>query len=235
MGPENGRSTRSCNATQGWRNKPIQRRDPNVETLRINAALQRRAIHIIESLPNEYTAEIHWPCCGDRIGDTGSSKNWRCTVRTALCLRCWLTQDRDAAEDLVQETLLKALKGFSSFQQGSNFRAWIHRILRNTFSLRKPGSRRLSHWTRRTTHSGTSTSITPESLFSRVSLRSVERALINCRYTFRVVCFATLRVELPGISLAVAFLWHCYVAPLARAQSLARALTAKQEGLGDDV
>src|SRR5882762_1558006 len=45
----------------------------------------------------------------------------------------WLTQDRSEAEDLVQETYAKALRGFSSFQPGTNFRAWIYRILRNTF------------------------------------------------------------------------------------------------------
>jgi RNA polymerase sigma-70 factor (ECF subfamily) len=31
---------------------------------------------------------------------------------------CWLTQNRDEAEDLVQETYAKALKGFSSFPVG---------------------------------------------------------------------------------------------------------------------
>jgi RNA polymerase sigma-70 factor (ECF subfamily) len=41
----------------------------------------------------------------------------------------WLTHDREEAEDLVQETYSKALKGFPSFQQGTNFRAWIYRIL----------------------------------------------------------------------------------------------------------
>lgn len=46
---------------------------------------------------------------------------------------CWLTHDRAEAEDLVQETFVKALKGFGSFRQGTNFRAWIYRILRNTF------------------------------------------------------------------------------------------------------
>jgi RNA polymerase sigma-70 factor, ECF subfamily len=51
----------------------------------------------------------------------------------------WLTQDRSEAEDLVQETCLKALKGFASFQQGTNFRAWMYRILRNTFLTSRTG------------------------------------------------------------------------------------------------
>ena len=52
---------------------------------------------------------------------------------------CWLTQDRQEAEDLVQETYAKALKGFSSFQPGTNFRAWIYRILRNAFLSSRTG------------------------------------------------------------------------------------------------
>src|SRR4029077_12854757 len=51
----------------------------------------------------------------------------------------WLTQNRDEAEDLVQETYVKALKGFSTFQLGTNFRAWIYRILRNTFLTSRSG------------------------------------------------------------------------------------------------
>jgi RNA polymerase sigma-70 factor (ECF subfamily) len=45
----------------------------------------------------------------------------------------WLTQERSEAEDLVQETYVKALRGFSGFQPGTNFRAWMFRILRNSF------------------------------------------------------------------------------------------------------
>ena len=45
----------------------------------------------------------------------------------------WIARDSDDAEDLVQETYLKALRGFASFQPGTNFRAWIFQILRNTF------------------------------------------------------------------------------------------------------
>ncbi len=51
----------------------------------------------------------------------------------------WLTQNRSEAEDLVQETYVKALKGFSSFQPDTNFRAWIYRILRNTFLTSRTG------------------------------------------------------------------------------------------------
>lgn len=51
----------------------------------------------------------------------------------------WLTQDRHEAEDLVQETYVKALKGFRSFQPGTNFRAWIYQILRNTFLTSRTG------------------------------------------------------------------------------------------------
>lgn len=51
----------------------------------------------------------------------------------------WLTQDRAEAEDLVQETYAKALRGFSSFQPGTNFRAWMYRILRNSFLSSRTG------------------------------------------------------------------------------------------------
>jgi RNA polymerase sigma-70 factor (ECF subfamily) len=51
----------------------------------------------------------------------------------------WLTQNREDAEDLVQETFAKALKGFGSYQQGTNFRAWMFRILRNTFLTSRSG------------------------------------------------------------------------------------------------
>jgi RNA polymerase sigma-70 factor, ECF subfamily len=51
----------------------------------------------------------------------------------------WLTRNREEAEDLVQETYGKALKGFPSFEPGTNFRAWMFRILRNTFLTSRTG------------------------------------------------------------------------------------------------
>ncbi len=57
----------------------------------------------------------------------------------------WLTQERAEAEDLVQETYVKALKGFASFHPGTNFRAWMYRILRNTFLTSRSGLKASAH------------------------------------------------------------------------------------------
>src|ERR1700742_1204330 len=51
----------------------------------------------------------------------------------------WLARNSSDAEDLVQETFLKALRGFSSFEPGTNFKAWIFRILRNTYLTSRTG------------------------------------------------------------------------------------------------
>ena len=57
----------------------------------------------------------------------------------------WLVRNQSNAKDLVQETYLKALSGFASFQPGTNFRAWMFRILRNTFlSSRSTLDRRMT-------------------------------------------------------------------------------------------
>jgi RNA polymerase sigma-70 factor (ECF subfamily) len=44
-----------------------------------------------------------------------------------------MTQNRADAEDLVQETYLKTYRAFNSFEEGTNLRAWLYRILTNTF------------------------------------------------------------------------------------------------------
>jgi RNA polymerase sigma-70 factor, ECF subfamily len=54
-------------------------------------------------------------------------------------LASWLARGDGDAEDLVQETMLKALRGFSSFESGTNFKAWIFRILRNTYLTSRSG------------------------------------------------------------------------------------------------
>jgi RNA polymerase sigma-70 factor, ECF subfamily len=44
-----------------------------------------------------------------------------------------MTRNPSDAEDLIQETFLRAYRGFAGFQEGTNLKAWLYRILTNTF------------------------------------------------------------------------------------------------------
>ena len=44
-----------------------------------------------------------------------------------------MTRNPADAEDLVQETYLKAYRAYASFEEGTNLRAWLYRILTNTY------------------------------------------------------------------------------------------------------
>jgi RNA polymerase sigma-70 factor, ECF subfamily len=56
-----------------------------------------------------------------------------------------LTRDRHRAEDLTQETFLKALAAVGSFRPGTNFRAWLFRIGHNNFVNLKRSEKRVAH------------------------------------------------------------------------------------------
>jgi RNA polymerase sigma-70 factor (ECF subfamily) len=95
----------------------------------------------------------------------------------------WLTQNREEAEDLLQETYAKGLRGFSSFQLGTNFRAWMYRILRNTFLTSRTGLRATStvslDWEENEADLAVE-SQTPETiLMSRSNSQLVQRAIEN--------------------------------------------------------
>jgi RNA polymerase sigma-70 factor (ECF subfamily) len=79
-------------------------------------------VHVGENLPSESFEQLAMP-----------------HFERLYNFACWLTHDRQEAEDLVQETYVKALKGFKSFQPGTNFRAWIYKILRNAFLTSRTG------------------------------------------------------------------------------------------------
>jgi RNA polymerase sigma-70 factor (ECF subfamily) len=103
----------------------------------------------------------------------------------------WLTQNREETEDLVQETYAKALKGFPSFQPGTNFRAWIYRILRNTFLTSRTGLKAKMTLPLETESEGLELALeseTPESiLLERSSAESVQVAIGELPVQFREI------------------------------------------------
>jgi RNA polymerase sigma-70 factor (ECF subfamily) len=103
----------------------------------------------------------------------------------------WLTQDRAEAEDLVQETYLKALKGFASFQQGTNFRAWMYRILRNSFLTSRTGLKAgltVSLDNEEDKPAEPMAAETPETiLFARLDQQAIEKSLEELPVRFREI------------------------------------------------
>jgi len=136
--------------------------------------------------PLRYTVQA----VAENAGDFGSFEDLAMPHFARLYnLACWLTHDTTAAEDLVQETYMKALRGFSSFQQGTNFRAWMYRILRNTFLTSKTGLK-----TAATVDIDDESSLepateeTPESvLLGRVKTETIQQALEALPVLFREI------------------------------------------------
>lgn len=101
-------------------------------------------------------------------------------------LASWLTRVPADAEDLVQETYLKGLRGYAGFEPGSNFKAWIFRILRNTFLTSKTGLESRRTIALEDELSGTEIVpdgavewATPESLFLQMSNRAAVEAAME--------------------------------------------------------
>lgn len=102
----------------------------------------------------------------------------------------WLCGDAEEARDLVQETFLKALKGFASFREGTNFRAWMFRILRNTFLTSRTGLERRN--TMQEDEEGFAEAVvthdTPElALMRSAETELVQQAIANLPVPFREV------------------------------------------------
>jgi RNA polymerase sigma-70 factor, ECF subfamily len=149
----------------------------------------------------------------------------------------WLTQDRQEAEDLVQETYVKALKGFSSFQPGTNFRAWIYQILRNTFLTSRTGLKAtatvaldLESETALPTVSDT-----PESILLELSDRQlVQAALDRLPVVYREVLLLCEFEEMSyqEISAALAIPMGTVMSRLSRARRVLRNAVQELQGQG---
>ncbi len=100
----------------------------------------------------------------------------------------WLTQDRTEADDLVQETYAKALRGFSSFQVGTNFRAWMFRILKNSFLNTKAGLKAETVFDEDDHESHVQEVSTPESLLiDKANRELVQQSLAELPLPFREI------------------------------------------------
>jgi RNA polymerase sigma-70 factor (ECF subfamily) len=96
-----------------------------------------------------------------------------------------LTRDRHQAEDLAQETFLKALAALPSFRSGSNFRAWLFRIGHNNFVNLKRSSNRMKG----STNDETEAPMTPspvDAMADRESLAAVQAAVNDLPPDFRI-------------------------------------------------
>ena len=98
----------------------------------------------------------------------------------------WLSRDAGEAEDLVQEAYLKGLRGFGGFQAGSSMRAWMFRILRNTFLTSRTGLRVPT--VSLDDETPIADAATPElHLLQRADVQSLRRAIENLPLEFREV------------------------------------------------
>jgi RNA polymerase sigma-70 factor, ECF subfamily len=151
---------------------------------------------------------------------------------------CWLTQDRHEAEDLVQETYAKALKGFSSFQPGTNFRAWIYKILRNTFLTSRTGLKAAA--TLPLDLEGNEEALptvreTPESiLLQRSDWQQVQQALEQLPVAYREVLLLCEVEEMSyqEIAATLAIPMGTVMSRLSRARQGLRAAVQKMHGAG---
>jgi RNA polymerase sigma factor (sigma-70 family) len=68
-----------------------------------------------------------------KILSTDFEKEFMPLMRQAYGFAYRLTYNEDSAKDLVQDTYIKAFRFYDSFQKGTNAKAWLFRILKNTF------------------------------------------------------------------------------------------------------
>ncbi len=146
-----------------------------------------------------------------------------------------LTHNRAEAEDLVQETWLRALRHFDQFDPGSNCRAWLLTILRNAFlnRLRRDGREILESdmaateaGSARLEEASVARSSPEEDFFQTVLHGDVDRALKTLPAPFRLV--VTL-ADLEGLTYKeIAQVLGCPIGTVMSRLSRARQLLRKE-------
>jgi RNA polymerase sigma-70 factor (ECF subfamily) len=111
-----------------------------------------------------------------------------------------MTRNPADAEDLVQETFAKAYASFHQFQQGTNLKAWLFRILTNTFintyrkRQREPqrsGAEEIEDWqlARAASHTSTGLKSAESEALERLPDSDIKRALQELPEEFRIAVY----------------------------------------------
>jgi RNA polymerase sigma-70 factor (ECF subfamily) len=87
-----------------------------------------------------------------------------------------LARDRALAEDLVQETMLRAISHADQFQPGTNLKAWLTTILRNSYFNEKRSQRRLAEYSASTAGRASAARGQQE---HRLQMRDLKRAMVH--------------------------------------------------------
>jgi RNA polymerase sigma factor (sigma-70 family) len=121
-------------------------------------------------------------------------------MNDAYNLARWLMKNQEDAEDMVQESYLRAFRFFASFHEGSNCRAWFLRIVRNT-CYTALGARNLKQkqvpLDSEADEVEDTSPLPPVSLSKKATVESVREAITTLPIDFREV--VVLR-ELQGLS-----------------------------------
>lgn len=101
-----------------------------------------------------------------------------------LALR--LTKDVEEANDLVQDTLLKAIANKDKFTEGTNLKAWLYTIMKNTFITNYHRLMKRKAYIENTLHKiNTSSHITENSASSKIALDEIHRAIDKLNYDYK--------------------------------------------------
>jgi RNA polymerase sigma-70 factor (ECF subfamily) len=121
-------------------------------------------------------------------------------LNAAYNLARWLTRNEHDAEDVVQESYLRPLHSFDSLQLGSNRRAWLLKIVRNTWHtwMRKNRSREMLTNFRENAQDAVAADLDPEAaLLERANSELVRQVIEGISPAYRE---ALILRELEGFS-----------------------------------
>src|SRR6476619_7166661 len=88
-----------------------------------------------KGVPNQMS--LHPTPCSKKISDAFADEAVG-HLDALYAVACKLTRNPSEAEDLVQDTLLKAMRARDQFLAGTNLKEWLFRILTNTFINKYP-------------------------------------------------------------------------------------------------